>query len=142
MKYDLVFPLVAYVLYLNALAILNFIVRLRSVRAKTTSLGYFKTYGDGDVPEKVIVVGRHYDNQFQVPMLFFLACIAHMVVNQVNIWTLALAWAFIGTRLLHSVIHLGSNNILRRASAFALGWFVVSCLWLQLAYFVLQIGSV
>jgi hypothetical protein len=86
----------------------------------------------------VTVVGRHFDNQFQLPVVYLICCLAHLAVGQVNSTTLILAWAFILTRVIHSYIHLGKNHILQRASAYTLGWIVNLLLWAQLLYFAMS----
>ena len=45
-----------------------------------------------------------------------------------------LGWCFVLSRFLHTYIHLGSNHILYRLSAFFLGWVVVLALWVILLY--------
>lgn len=120
-----------YVLYVWLLAILNFRVRVGAVRSGKMSHKYFKAM-TGDATERVITVGRHYDNQFQLPMLFFAVLCAQLASGTGDWWTVGLAWAFIATRFAHSFVHLGSNRIQRRVLAFASGWFVICAMWAQL----------
>ena len=138
MSTHLVFPMAFYVLYMWCLAAFMFNSRVRAIKTGEVAAKYFKAYNTQPPAERTILIGRHYDNQFQVPMLFFAGCLAHMLVGKADLWTLVSAWLFIGTRLLHSKIHLGSNILQRRVAAFAAGWFVVVVLWLQLVYYVLR----
>lgn len=132
----LVYPMTFYVLYIWALVFRNFRIRVRAIKNKEVSAKYFKSFQGDPVPDHLHILGRHYDNQFQVPLLFFIVCVAHMVLAAANIWTIGLAWVFILTRLAHSWIHLGRNHLMFRVTAFASGWVVVVILWLQLCYFV------
>jgi hypothetical protein len=134
MKHLLIFPMAAYVVYIWCLAVLNFIVRRRAVRAGQMHWKFFKTFTGDSIPERIIVVGRHFDNQFQLPMLFLITCCLHMIVDKVDHLTLLLAWLFVVTRFFHSLIHLGHNRILPRAMSYAAGWLMILLLWGQLIY--------
>lgn len=93
---------------------------------------YFRSFTTGEPTERVVVVGRHYDHQFQLPTWFLLTCVTAMAVEHVNAALVGLAWGFIAVRLIHSVVHLGANHPLKRAGAFALGWVLLSCMWIDL----------
>jgi hypothetical protein len=112
-----------------------FITRARAVKNSQVSLGYFRTYSGVGLPDKVIAVGRHFDNQFQVPMLFLITISSHLTINLANNFTLILSWAFVISRCFHSYIHLGSNNVKLRVIAYAIGWFFILLLWIQLLSF-------
>ena len=127
--------MVFYVFYIWCLTVLMFRTRVRAVRSGEISLKFFRAYSGATPGERTVVVGRHYDNQFQVPVLFFAACIANIAMGEVGISTAVLAWLFVASRLFHSWVHLGSNNVRHRVMAFATGWFILMLMWLQLAYF-------
>ncbi len=134
MSQQLVFPMAVYVFYIWCLAILNFRTRVQAARSGQVDPKYFKAL-QGVAPERVITVARHFDNQFQAPVIFFLVCIAHMVLAQANQITITLAWIFILTRWVHSYVHLGKNQLRKRVKAFAAGWLVLLMMWGQLVYF-------
>ena len=131
MKSQLIFPMSAYVLFIWGIAILNFRTRVAAVKKGEMDGKYFRLY-QGDPSERVAQVTRHFDNQFQVPILFMITCLVHMQLDQVNLVTVILAWAFVVARLIHSYVHLGRNRIMVRAKVYALGWFFIGLLWLQL----------
>lgn len=136
MKNLIVLPMAFYVLYVFCLLLINFRRRVKAVKAKEIRMSYFTTY-TGEVPEAVHVASRHFDNQFQVPVYFFIGCTAHLVIGQVNIFTLIVAWAFVASRIAHSFVHLGSNNVMYRMRTYALGWTLTFLLWGQLVMFAL-----
>jgi hypothetical protein len=41
----------------------------------------------------------------------------------------ALAWVFVASRILHSLIHTGSNVVMQRGLAFVVGFFAVGLMW-------------
>ena len=138
MKLQLVYPMAFYVFYVWLIAIFMFRSRIRAVMSGEVSAKYFKSYTGQPPADRTILIGRHYDNQFQNPMLFFAACIAHMVVGAVDTATIVLAWAFIVCRLWHSWVHLGKNKIMVRVAAFASSWLVIFLMWAQLVYFAIN----
>jgi hypothetical protein len=138
MKNQIICPMVVYVLYMNIVAIYMFLTRVMHIKGGEVAMKYFKTYPSQNLPDRVVVTGRHYDNQFQVPILFLIAGSLHYSIGLVNSLTLILAWGFVFTRAIHAFVHLGSNHIPSRAFSFGLGWIMVSALWIQLGYFSLQ----
>jgi hypothetical protein len=122
------------VLYLWLFALAMFVTRTQAVRKNRALVKYFKVYDPAvaQPSEFLLRMGQHYDNLFQLPILFLVTggiCLQQGLEGPLPV---ALAWAFVATRALHTYIHLGSNHILRRAGAFALGWICVVALWLLL----------
>ncbi|NNE05751.1 MAG: hypothetical protein HKN15_08525, partial [Xanthomonadales bacterium] len=90
----LVYPMSVFVLYIFVFMILQYRMRVRVNKSGDMSYKYFFAYDAAKFPpsEKVIVWSNHYTNSFQVPMLFMIGCVAHMVIGQANLLTVALAW--------------------------------------------------
>ncbi len=126
-----IYPMGAMVFYVFILGLCNFIVRSKAIRAKKLSLGYFKTHDlkSYDAPENIVRFGRHFDNQFQVPVLFMFTLLAAGMYTPTDKAVFGLSWIFLLTRIIHSWIHLGSNNVLRRAQAYLAGWIVLMLMW-------------
>jgi hypothetical protein len=137
MKIQLIFPMTFYVFYIWALAVFMFRTRLRAIKTGEVHIKYFQAYSGTGPTERTLLVGRHYDNQFQVPLLFLIVCTLHILIGGANAATVALAWAFVASRLLHSWVHLGSNHLQKRVLAFVAGWIIVLLLWAQLIYLTL-----
>lgn len=137
MKTQLIFPMALYVLFMWISAVRMFRSRLHSVKSGQVPLKYYRAHLGQQPDEKVILAGRHYDNQFQVPILFFITCLFHFQIGMVNWMTIGLCWLFVISRAVHSWILLGRNLIQYRVAAFAFGWIMVLSLWVQLVYFAL-----
>ena len=121
-----------YAFYMWCLAIYVFRARLRSIKSGEVSIKYFKAYTGEGPSERTVLIARHYDNQFQVPMLFFIVCTLHIMASTTALSTLILAWLFVASRLCHSWVHLGGNNVQKRVITFAAGWIILILLWIQL----------
>lgn len=134
----LVYPMSAFVVYIFVFMILQYRLRVRANRSGEMSYKYFFTYDANKFPpsDKVIVWSNHYTNTFQVPVLFMIGCVAHMVVGQANGWTVTLAWLFVASRGWHAFEHLGRNSLKRRPFIFFFGVGVVVLMYLQLCWMV------
>lgn len=136
MKHEIIYPMAIYFLFMFFSGIYMFLARKKSVMTGEVSTKYFKAQIGTPPPENILIIGRHYDNQFQVPMLFLITCVVHLQLEQANLLTLILAWLFVFSRFIHSIILLGKNNIIKRAAAFGVGWLILFFMWLQIIYFV------
>lgn len=111
------------------------------VRRKATISGrtHIKDYRYGEsanVPGDVSLANRHYMNLLELPLLFYVACLAQLATNQFDEVMLWLAWAFVVVRFVHSYIHLAYNNVLHRMYAFGAGVLIVLAMWLRLLWTV------
>jgi hypothetical protein len=80
-------------------------------------------------PEEVKKIANNYQNQFEVPVLFY-ALLPLLLITGLTDWLLvALAWLFVTSRIIHSVIHLGANVLVWRFRAFVFGFSVVVMMW-------------
>ena len=81
------------------------------------------------VPDNVALAAHNLKNLFELPVIFYAACLYLYATAIVDVAYLVAAWVFFGFRLLHSLIHCTSNIVIYRflaylASALAL-WFMV-----------------
>lgn len=76
----------------------------------------------------------NFRNLFELPVLFYMALSIALLSGQVNALTLALAWAFVGLRILHSGIHCSYNKVMHRFTVYMLGGGVLWALWGVLAF--------
>lgn len=127
----LLFPMNFLVIYIFLIGVYTFRVRSASVKTKQSHIKYFRTYDPalGAPPEYVIRVGRHYDNQFQVPMLFLITASLCVLLGINTLTAVVLGWMFVVSRLIHTYVHLGSNHIVFRFLSYASGLLVVLGLW-------------
>ena len=72
-------------------------------------------------------------NLFEVPTLFYAACLTAMVTHQSTLLIQVLAWLYVAARLVHAFIHLGSNKVQRRMTVYFTGWFILLVMWGSIA---------
>src|SRR5262249_4086258 len=106
--------------------------RVGSVRRGETKVRDI-ALGQPNWPETITKIGNSYNNQFQLPALFYAVVILAYVVRKADLLFVILSWLFVVTRLGHAYIHVTSNRVGWRFNAFAAGVAVLSLLWTNLA---------
>lgn len=71
----------------------------------------------------------NFRNLFELPVLFYVALVVAAITGQVNATTIALAWAFVLLRIVHSAIHCTYNKVMHRFYAYVAGGMVLWLLW-------------
>jgi len=108
-------------------------MRWRAVRRRQVDPRFYKIYrGDGE-PEEIAVVSRHLVNLYEAPTLFYVGTALAFAAGIAAAPLVALGWTYVGLRLVHSSIHLGSNDVLWRFRIFALSWLTLLAYWAFLA---------
>src|SRR5262245_4835482 len=105
--------------------------RFLAVRARRLHSDAFRLGESKDVPYDVAIVNRNLMNLLEMPVLFYVACLSFYVTRHVDAGGLALAWAYVGLRLVHSLIHLTTNRVRQRLMAFAASNVVLIALWFR-----------
>jgi len=80
----------------------------------------------------------NFSNLFELPALFYLAIILTLTLLVQDGILVALAWLFVASRYLHSIIHVSYNNVMHRFLVFVFGGFVLFAYWLRLGWIILQ----
>jgi len=75
----------------------------------------------------------NFRNLFELPVLFYLALFVAWATGQVTPVSLGLAWAFVGLRVVHSLVHCTYNTVMHRFALHATGAVVLWVLWGYLA---------
>ncbi|MGB3503578.1 MAG: MAPEG family protein [Mesorhizobium sp.] len=85
-------------------------------------------------PASSLYVKNNLTNQFELPVLFFAACLAVHGLGATTGFTLALAWLFVASRYVHAFVHVTTNRIRFRQPAFTLGYLLLGVLWATIAW--------
>ena len=93
---------------------------------------YYKAHLGAPEPEGTVVKVRHYNNMFEMPVLFYAACLTAFVLGAVGTWTVYFAWGYVIMRLIQSVVHLAHNNAVQRGMAFSLSVLFMLALWINI----------
>ena len=133
MKSEILYPMVALAGLTFVVLLLIPIARFRAAwRGQVTAADF--RYGESpNVPGQVSLPNRNLINLLELPVLFYVVCLAFYVTGKLDAAALYLAWAYVGLRAAHSVIHLTYNNVFHRLSAFAASNVVLVALWIHWA---------
>ena len=124
----LLLPAFLHVGWVYLLAVRMGAAKQRAVRSGAVKLADVALDNAG-WPDDVRKLNNNYNNQFELPLLFYAILPLLIVLAMVDWLQVALAWIFLAGRILHSVVHAGSNVVTRRGLAFLIGFFAVGLMW-------------
>jgi hypothetical protein len=108
-------------------------VRRGEVRVKDIALD------QSNWPPRVQQISNCFDNQFQLPMLFYVLTILALFLRKADLLFVVMAWLFVVLRIIHAAIHVTSNHVGRRFQAFAAGAVVLLLMWVVFAVRILAL---
>jgi hypothetical protein len=74
--------------------------------------------------------GNAYNNQFQLPVLFYVLTSLAIITKDANTLFVVMAWAFVLLRIAHAYVHITNNHVFRRGGIFGLGMIVLALMWI------------
>ncbi len=83
-------------------------------------------------PLRARLLSNNFDNQFQLPVLFYVAAILSLWSNGTGWFEAILATLFVALRYAHALVHVTSNHVQRRLMLYSAGLVVLGLLWLWL----------
>jgi hypothetical protein len=135
------------VLPVAAQALLAFVVlfvmaraRARSQKERGQNLQDLALASNSDWNEAALKAANNYKNLFEIPVLFFAAAAFALITRTVDGWMIGLAWLFVASRVLHTIIHVTSNTVMLRGPVFMIGFVAVMAMWLLIVWRVVATG--
>lgn len=108
-------------------------VRTIAVRRGEVDPEYFKL-NSGRIADRPAQAANNFRNLFELPVLFYVLAVLMLILDDVDVTQVVLAWLFVVTRYLHSFIHLGYNRVEHRFFAYVAGLLVLLVMWLRFAF--------
>jgi hypothetical protein len=130
-------PMIAHVVLVYIVYLAMYRRRIDAVRSGAARVSQFR--GRDSEPETSASSSANLMNQFELPVLFHVVCLALFVTAGVSWLALAMAWLFIASRYVHAWVHLTSNRMRYRHPAFLVGAVLVALLWIYFALHLLAI---
>jgi hypothetical protein len=106
--------------------------RFAGVRSGEVKYKYFKLMQGQEVPDRVTVTTRCFNNMFEVPVLFYVACTLYVSLGIESLPGLVFAWLFVALRYAQALMHLTYNNFFHRMLAFWAAFICALLLWMNL----------
>ncbi|RUZ66447.1 MAPEG family protein [Mesorhizobium sp. M7A.F.Ca.US.007.01.1.1] len=136
-KTTIFWPVLAHVLLIYIVYCVLGRRRYGAIRSGEAKPGHFKVRSTE--PASSVTVSANLTNQFELPVLFYVLCLALHLTNGVNYLTLALMWIFVASRYFHAWVHLTSNNLLLRSRSFFVSAVILLLGWIWFALHLLGV---
>ncbi|RWA70765.1 hypothetical protein EN836_13820 [Mesorhizobium sp. M1C.F.Ca.ET.193.01.1.1] len=124
-------PMLAHVLLVYIVYLVMLKRRYLAVKSGEAKISQYKVRSTE--PASSVTVANNLINQFELPVLFHVLCLALFLTNGVNYLTLVLMWLFVVTRYVHAWVHVTRNYMLHRSRAFFLGAGILLIAWIWFA---------
>lgn len=111
-------------------------VRYRSVHSRETRVADV-VLGQPNWPPRITQIGNAFNNQFQLPMLFYVLVILAMVLHKADLLFVIMSWVFVLLRVVHALIHTTTNRMIHRFGAYSIGAYVLLAMWIIFAVRIL-----
>ncbi len=79
----------------------------------------------------------NYANLSESPILFYTAILLTLILMVQDTILVLLAWTYVGSRYLHSFIHITYNRVMHRFSVFIFSSFVLLAMWVRLGWIII-----
>lgn len=81
-------------------------------------------------PHRAALFANSFNNQFELPVLFYVLTILAMATKHADFLFVVLAWIFVLFRALQAFIHVTSNNVQFRGGFYFIAAIVLVIMWL------------
>jgi hypothetical protein len=128
---SLIYPALAQIGWMFVVFVIMFLARREALVSRTVRMKDIALTGDA-WPDRAKAAANNFSNQFETPVLFFVILIIANEVGAKATWMVALAWIYVASRVVHTIIHVTSNHVMRRASAYFVGLLALFLMWIGL----------
>jgi hypothetical protein len=80
-------------------------------------------------PQPVAQVAGSFQNQFEIPVLFYVLVILALFTHKADLVFVIMSWLFVAARIAQAAIHVTSNVVPRRGLAFGVSMLVLFIMW-------------
>ena len=126
---NILYPLYGMVILTFCIAPLVLYTRVKQVNAGNLKIGFFELYDGTGAPSDVTKTTRCLSNLFEMPTLFYVACLTTFILALDSPWLIYLGWGYVALRSIHAFIHLTYNKVFHRLTAFLLSNFLIIAMW-------------
>ena len=98
---------------------------MRARRIDAQALATARATGQLERPQ----AAENFRNLFEVPVLFYLLCVALVLNGGSTPGFVAAAWAYVGLRALHSVVHVTYNRVMHRFLVYVASTLLLFGMW-------------
>lgn len=88
-------------------------------------------------PPRAAQAARAFENQFEMPVLFYVLVILALITKEADLLFVVMAWIWVLTRVVHALVHTTSNRLSLRFPAFLAGVLILLVMWIIFAIRIL-----
>lgn len=81
-------------------------------------------------PKRATQFAYAFNNQFELPVLFYVLTILAMITRHADLLFVVLAWIFVVFRILQAFVHVTGNDVRVRGGAYGVGAIVLLVMWI------------
>jgi hypothetical protein len=140
MRNAIFWPLIAQVALVGAVMVRMYTARVVEMRARRISPQSIATSQTAAEALKDVAAADNFRNLFEAPVLFYVVCCALAITDTVTSLQLALAWTYVGLRVIHSFIHVTYNRVIHRFAAYLASTVCLFLMWGLFAYSLWRLG--
>ena len=138
LEHGMVAPVLALVAWTFVMWVWMYATRIPAMqRAKVDVAELSRTGAKLDLPPEVSRVADNYNHLHEQPTIFYALALAAQLAGAADATNVGLAWAYVGSRVVHSLVQATRNVIPVRFAVFTLGSILLMILLVRT---VLQIG--
>ena len=112
--------------------------RLAEIQARQIDPNELATRRDSRRLLNNTAAADNFSNQFELPVLFYLAIMLALTLMLQDRVIVFLAWVFVILRVAHAIIHLSYNNVTHRFLVYVAGGLAVIGIWVRLGFYVIS----
>lgn len=136
MTLKLIYPALAQILWSFVVLVVMFLRRRKAFASGEVRLADIAVSTER-YPEPARLAAANFSNQFETPVLFFALILIAIHVGATGYVMAALAWVYVASRVLHTLVHTGSNRLQRRALVFTVGIVCLFLMWVGIVVAIL-----
>lgn len=134
MPFAILWPTFALVALIFVVWFTLFVQRFAHMRRNPPKKADFATGSDAQrYFEPVEMPANNLRNLFEMPVLYFALVPLLLITHHANHLQVALAWAYVILRIVHSFIHIGPKKVPPRFFVYLLSCAVLTAMWIGLA---------
>jgi hypothetical protein len=134
LDHGMIAPVLALVAWTCVLWFWMYATRIPAIRRANVDMGELSRTGAPLVlPPEVSRVADNYNHLHEQPTIFYALAIATQLAGAADATAVALAWAYVGLRVVHSFVQATRNVIPLRFAVFTLGSLVLMALLVRTA---------
>jgi hypothetical protein len=80
-------------------------------------------------PARATQFGNSFRNQFELPVLFYVAVLVAWITRKADLLFVVLSWLFVLSRIGHALVHVTVNRVPLRGGVYAIGGVILTILW-------------